>query len=474
MRFGARAGLCLFAVLVASSARADRVMVLELRGDAHGRLRAQIEQAVKRSKELELVPLSRVREVARGHGLSEAQLTTPSGVAVLAPALKVSIAVGGSVGSKFLVRLFDPAGQELWSRELPLRHGLLGADLARKLVKAIAAAAEQVHARPPPEEESAVEPVPLAPEEPPEAAPTPKPPVAIAPSPGNAPAPGNAPEPVSAPVAVSSEPAAEWAPRPPWLTLELAPTLSLRSYCATPGVSSCGQYDALDPSQKPPGGSVQFDAKVPYLGVRLGLDLFPLTGFEAGLAGLGLVANYHLGLVRTDVTLVGEGGSTPVKTVRSIDHSWQLALAYRRFFDRADRLVGWYGVRAGLGRRSFDVDNSVAAVLPGSHRTYPVIAADLRYPFHRRFSLDASAELFPGASPGVNEIVPFGAKGSGFGFGGALGAAGEIKGRFGYLAHLRYTRYSDTFTGAGTQWPSGGVAAESYLVLEAGLTLAFQ
>ena len=55
----------------------------------------------------------------------------------------------------------------------------------------------------------------------------------------------------------------------------LAGTTTWRSQCLRPGVTNCKEYDL---AQTPPTGiSIDFTATVPYLGLSLNADVFPLA-----------------------------------------------------------------------------------------------------------------------------------------------------------------------------------------------------
>ena len=501
-------------LLLAHAAFAGRVVVLEIGGDRHGRLRAQIEQAVRRAHVLELVPLGTYLAAAKGHGISRARAMTPAGVRALSGPTGLTIAVGGSLGRTFFVRLFDPAGFELWSKQLPQRRGLISPQDAKRLAKAVEVAASQVTpaSRGGPDESS--EPAPLTSanpstpnpssdgalaygpdtEQPPAGntgpgnpaasnpvqtpSPTPEPQASSAtpPSGSTAPATPATTPPAEAPAATPlaeaapSEPAL---PGPHWLVVKVLGTTSFRSYCARPGVSACGEYDSLDASSRPPGGTVQFDPQVPYAGVDLGLEVFPFATLDNLARGFGLLAEYHRGFVRTNVALQGEGGSTPTSSTNSTDSGYDAELAWRYYFARGKGLVGYAGVRAGLRAYDFNVDASVAQVLPGSHRRSVVAGVDGAFPILRLLRIEGAAELLPGAHPGTDEVVSFGASGKGSGYALELGAGGDVYGPIGYFAHVRYAHFSDRFSGQGTLWPDGGAAQESYVTVLLGATFSF-
>lgn len=575
--------------LAATSAFAGRVVVLELPGDRHGRLRAQIEAAVRHTRVDPVVSLTTFRHAAAKEGLRGSRAMTPAAVKRVAGRLDLSIAVSGAMASAFYVRFLDRKGQELWSRKLRVRRGLVSRRDAARLAKAISAAVRQTEAaaaslgaasasaegpakpgRPkaltPPagvrsSTASASNPstptagpgtstaragsgalaatstpgapanasathrstTALAPE--PSASsraatadattgasiPTALPPSTVSVASGSAPsrrstatlAPGataashpSADDAAASPSAShavatatrgqSSSTATDTAaspdgdeapdqalPRLAWVKVLLLGSARYRSYCARPGVSRCGDYDAQALGDRSPGPTVDFSAQVPYGGFDLGLELFPLAQLSSPVRGLGLVGAYHRGFALIRVHPQAGTGETPDTEADASDTGYRLEAAFRWLFARGDSggLTGFVGARAGFVSRTFDVDSSVAAILPGAHHRGPTAAIDFSFPFARWLRAELSAELYPHLLPGADETVGFGSSGAGFGYGFQVGPAGQLWGPLGYSARVVYLHLTDTFEGQGVSWQGGGVTEEGDLSLQLGLTV---
>lgn len=135
-------------VLLATPAFAQKVVILEVDGDPQGRLRSQIEAAVKLAAVVEVVPLKAFKEAAAKKRLKGAAAMSPVAVGRVSRLLRLDAAVGGQVSEgTYTVLISDRAGEQLWTKELPVKRGLLSEDFAGKLARAIAAAAEQGAAR---------------------------------------------------------------------------------------------------------------------------------------------------------------------------------------------------------------------------------------------------------------------------------------------------------------------------------------
>jgi hypothetical protein len=143
--------LALFVVFASLSASAQKVVVLEIDGDPQGKLRTQIEAALREAAVVEVVPLKAFRDAAAKKKLKGAAAMTPVGVARAARVIKLDAAVGGEVAnSSYKVLIYDRYGGQLWTKELAVKKGALSDDFAGKLARAIAAAGEQGAAKTPP------------------------------------------------------------------------------------------------------------------------------------------------------------------------------------------------------------------------------------------------------------------------------------------------------------------------------------
>ncbi len=499
------------ALLLASPALAQRVVILEIEGDKGGKLRNQVESALKKADSVEVVSLDKYKAAASKKKLKGPSAMTPAALSRVAKGLKIDAGVGGEVGGKFEVQIWDSGGQQLWTKELKIKNGLLSADFAGKLAKAITAAAKSA---PKAEEEAEggeeeAKPPPKKDEEKPAAEETSAPP----------PPPRASDE--DREKRRSEEAAEEAAARnveperdqdleqegkkvknrigPKGVSIWLAGTTTWRYYCARPGVDSCGAYDRLVEQMQmtPPGDVVDFRPQVPYAGFNFQVELFPLAWFlDNFLQGIGVVGSFGLGFSLTRVTIQSPAGSTMPKEVVSTDRSWTAMLAYRFYFSfdstAKNPAVGYVGLRGGVAGRIFEIDAKAMVPLPGTNRLYPAIGIDFAIPIIRYFGVEGSASYFFSPRPGADEIAGYGdpvsgaaggATGTGFQLEG--GVAGTIWGPVGYRLSVRYTPFTDRYFGIGNKWtykyPDGteyqgakeGAAFESYITFIWGITASF-
>ncbi len=276
------------------------------------------------------------------------------------------------------------------------------------------------------------------------------------------------------------------AARPPLARLTLGGTTTWRSYCARPGVKSCGEYDRL-PANERLGDTVSYSSSVPYLGIAAELELQPLAQRESWVRGLGLALGYRRGFSSTNVTLVSDAGQSTTREVTATDSVLTAQAMYRYFFGMgaARERFGHAGLRAGLLTRAFDVDASAESFLTGTHRVFPAVGLEVSVPLVDWARLEGAGQFFMSPRPGKGlgggsgaldaELRDYGTAVSSFGWEAELGVAGDLWGPFGYSLRFRLTRFQDTFTGAGTRlgWDAGGVAAETYSSLHWGLTASY-
>ncbi len=503
-------------------AHAQKVVVFELGGDRKERLRIQVEDALRNANVVQLVSLKKFKEAAAKKKLKGSKAMTAAALKKLAKSFGLDAAVEGEVDGKFHVRILDASGEQLWSKDLPVKGGLLSADHARKLAKAIAAAAapnalaknkDEKEKQPAPEK--AKSPPVVTQADPEEAVPetrTPKSPkgtqtlpeidlskesaglseaeketrrnedlaeahtqTALTPMEGNPDA------------DLDTEPGHKVRIGPRLVTLQLGFVTTWRAYCSRPGLTSCRAYDALDAASRPKGDTVDFLPKAPYGGFAVGVEFFPFASFDSLLKGLGLLGGYHRGFSLTNVRVDTPTGGTSGTQVISIDEGFNAMAAFRYFFSYGDPrspLVGYVGLKGGFALRTFEVDINAQVPLPGSHRSYPAFGADVAIPLLRFLRLEGSASYFLNPKAGVDEIAGYGdltdatggATGSGFLFEGGFG--GELWGPIGYTARLRHARYTDRFFGKGQKWPCdasqcGGAAEETYTTVQLGVTASF-
>jgi hypothetical protein len=494
--------------LLSAPALAQRVVILEFEGDRNDHLRTQVENALKKANTVDLIPVARWKDLAGKKKLKGPQAMTAAAVAKLSRSAGVDAAVEGVLGDKFFVRILDSTGQELWSKELPMKKGMLSDDHAKKLAKAITAAAKTAPTSTREDEEKPPE------EKPPKVAEKPE-----ERDPDQPRRPGDMSDDErakrrqeeEAEAHSSSEVREPATPErdqdletegkkqkikigPKLVRVWLAGTTTWRSYCSRPGVNSCGQYDSTTP--KPDGVIVNFSPEVPYAGFSISAEAFPFTLVTDSWAqGFGLMGSFALGFSLTNVRVSSDAGMTPTKQVVSTDRSWSAQATYRYSFGLGsgkDTLVGFLGLRFGVASRVFEIDAKAEVALPGGYRLFPQFGIDGSLPLGTRFArLEAGFTYFISPKPGPDEIQGYGnfndptggATGSGFGF--EAGVAGEVWGPLGYMVKFHYSRFGDRFYGRGTQWtaPSvpdctnnplcGGAAEEVYFGVVWGVTASF-
>ncbi|HEX8701126.1 MAG TPA: hypothetical protein VF815_19935 [Myxococcaceae bacterium] len=450
--------LALVLVLASQGAMAQkratkpRVVVLDFDGDRRDSLRKQVEAALKKTKQVELVTPKRYLSVAGQAGLKAGAAQTPEGIAQVAPTLELDAIVTAKAGKSLSVRVLGSNGQELWTKTVKLQRGKLSASEARRLAAGIATTASTP---PPPAVAPPAEPTPPAepatppaskPEEtpppvatapptteppaatPPPAAATPPateppaatPPASSSPTAGATPAQGAPPtaalpsEPMKAPMPLedeshtSTEPFDEYASRaeleaqdrnryPPFVRLFVGGTTTWRGYCARPGVDSCGAFDRL-PEEQRVGDTIDFSSGVPYLGVVGNLELLPLARLDNRFVrGVGLGVGYQRGYSETRVKVTTPTGETPTRTVVATDTTMTAMLLYRYYFnmgtDSRPRL-GYGGLKGGVMSRAFDVDEDARAPLTGSHRLHPSVGLEFSIPLRRWLRVEGGGQFF--------------------------------------------------------------------------------
>ena len=523
--------------LAQKRASKPRVVVLDFDGDRRDTLRKQVEAALKKTKQVELVTPRRYQSAATQAGLKAAAAQTAEGVAQVAPKLDLDAIVTAKVGRSLALRVLGSNGQELWTKSVKLQRGKLSASDARRLAAGIATTAATPPpivappAEPPPPAEPATPPAPKpeetsppvavtppAPEPAPAKPPATEPPPAVAKAPepvspkaGPAPAKGGAPktrqpaEPLKAPMPLeaeshtSTEPFDEYASRaeleaqdryryPPLVRLFMGGTTTWRGYCARPGVDSCAQFDSL-PEEQRVGDTIDFSSGVPYLGLLGNLEVLPLARLNNRFVrGVGLGLGYQQGYSETRVKVTTPTGETPTRTVVATDTAISAMLLYRYYFnlgtDSRPRLA-YGGLKGGVLSRAFNVDDEARAPLTGSHRLHPAVGLEFSFPLRRWLRLEGGGQFFLNPRPGQSffedegvlelEVRELGQEVSGSGFSGELGVAGDFWGPLGYSVRFRYTSVKDAFTGDGAKfgWEQGGVAAEQHGDLIFGLTATY-
>lgn len=468
------------AVVLATQAFAQKVVILELDGDPQGKLRSQIEAAVKSAGVVELISLKAFKDAAAKRKLKGAAAMTPVGVARASRSLKLDAAVGGEVSEgSYKVLIYDRVGEQLWTKELPVKRGLLSDDFAGKLARAIAAAAEQGAAR-----------------------------ATTAASGGGEETGGGEGSPgldltqtdSGAPPedrdADLEEPTRRKQPARvpvPLFRVWVGGTTTWRSQCLRPGVTTCKEYDLAQ--TKPTGISIDFTATVPYLGLSLNAEVFPLARLDNRvLQGFGLLIGFQYGQSQTRIVEETPQGQGPDKTVKSDDVGFSAQLAWRYHFQMGygdPQPVAWVGLRGGLQSRSFLIDPTAGTSLPSSERVYPTglgfpsIGLDASVPLNKYLRFELVLAWFLNPRPAAEQIVGYGnlddptGGATATGLGVELGLAGDLWGPIGYVVRWRYQGFTDRYYGQGQKWTvcnelqCGGVGEESFHSIIWGITASY-
>ncbi len=507
-----------------------RVVVLEIDGDQNGKLRNQIELALQKTGTLAVISLDEFKGAAKSKKLNGAAAMTSIGVKRVGKQLKLDAAVSGEVGEKYKVQLYDRLGADLWTKELPVKKGLLSEDFAMKLTRAIAAAAEQGAAR--------VTDTGGADGETAGADPS----TSSSTGGGNTGVEidltGSTPEPtprsgrtviIPGSSSGSSTGMASSEDRdddldleaikkkrivgPRLITVSIAGATTWRSQCLRPGafirpgesalpdvppLTSCADWEKLAAELKPRGDRINFTSEVPYLGFQANLELFPLASLESRfINGLGVLAHVVYGSSLTTLREESSQGETQTQFT-SIDLGWAVQAAYRVHFAMGagePQGIGYAGIRGGLLSRNFNIDANAGVPLPSSQRVsptgfgFPVIGLDLAIPIVRFFRLEAGASLFFNPRLGDEQIVGFGNLSDpttglqSEGFGLDVGGSGDLVAlgptMLGWTLKARYLSFVDRFYGQGQKWTvcdpkqCGGLGEESYLTITWGVSLAY-
>ncbi|MCE9670329.1 hypothetical protein LY474_21245 [Myxococcus stipitatus] len=435
-----------------------RVVVLSVDGDKGGKLRAQLESSLRRSRKVKVSSLKQYGAIGKQGGLKGPVVFTEAALARAAPKLKLDGAVTGRVdGQALTLRVLDASGAVLAEQELSLTRGRLATAEGNAAALAVVGALRE----PPKIFEAPLSSEPLEPATPvaeapvKPAAPPPEPavetprspePVVVAERPAESPRPlppVEAPKPVEPkkeeprprPVeAVAIAPQPEGPPpmeadpeshtttdpflavgldtgsggtvgdepvRPALARLTVGGTTTWRKYCARPGVKSCGEFDKK-PEEEQLGDRSDYDSSVPYLGISAELELLPLARRTSAIRGLGVLLGYRRGYASTNVTLFNDVGQSVTREVVATDSVLTAQAMYRYFFGRGEsrHSLGYAGVKAGLLTRSFDVDESAESPLSSTHRLFPAVGLEVSVPLLSWVRLEGAGQVYIGPKPG--------------------------------------------------------------------------
>ncbi len=481
----------LLLALFATPVFAQKVVILEIDGDRQNKLRAQIERAVRDAGTVEVISLKTYRAAAKKRKMTGAAAMTSVGVARTARSLKFDVAVGGElVKGKYHVVIYDRAGEPLWLKTLALEGALLSDDFASKLARAIAAAGEQGAQKAQPEPEPEAE----------------EPEVGLDLSQTDASGQYGVVTVTGGRVEPEHRDEDLEGARPRTTTSDRVPVpifrlgvmaaTTFRSQCLRPGVKSCREYDSLQ--VKPVGGTVEFTARVPYWGLFLAGEVFPLARLDRLIAqGFGLLFSFQYGSSPTRIVEETPQGQGPEQTINNDDIGFMGQLTWRFHFQMGltpgggVQPLGWAGLRGGVATRSFIIDRTATVALPSSERgPHGVIGLDVAVPILQQLRPELAVNIFISPRPADDTIIGYGNLNDSTGgvisggFGLEAGLAGELLGSpggfmLGYTARWRFASYTDEFKGQGQKWTvcdetqCGGAGEEAYHSITFGLTAAF-
>lgn len=498
-----------------------RVVVLELDGDQNNKLRNQIEATMQKAGSVEVVGLDEFRSAAAKKKLNGAAAMTVIGIKRVGKQLKLDAAVAGEVGEKFKVLIYDRNGNELWTKELSIKRGMLTDDFAQKLNRAITAAAEQGAVKNAEAGNSGggdddgsgagsgsgsgsggggdVE-IDLTGDSRPVTTRTPSGRTIVTPGTGSGSSSGSGSDDRDTDLDLEHLRRSKRV-GPRIISFSIAGATTWRSQCLRPGseaLKSCADFDRLPEAQQPSGTTVTFTPQVPYLGFNLAAELFPLAMLESRfINGLGLVGSFGYGSSVTTINEQNPQGQTEEKQVASSDLGWVIQAAYRVHFAMGagePQGIGYVGLRGGFQSRNFNIDPTAGVPLPSSQRAplgigFGVIGLDVALPIVRFFRLELGGSIFFSPKPSEEQIVGFGnvADDTGgvlsSGFGLDVGASGDIVAlgpvMLGWTLKFRYQSYFDRYYGQGQKWTvcnmeqCGGLGEESYSTITWGASLSY-
>jgi hypothetical protein len=444
------AAVSLCVLLMSSWARAEQgVTVLELIGDRRDAVREQLERSLQ-AKGSEVVKGKLYETHARRLGFQGREAYTDAAVAALSRELGLAATVQGAVSGRTLtVKVVSTSGRLLGTESYPLKKGKLSQKDALRAAEAIlttlrGAAAEAI----PQESVEAAKPADALVSS---GAGTVEPTAKIEAVPAAPAVPGEDVSPVKAPAPMMG---------PRWVSVRLGGATTFRSYCAAPGIASCGQLES-QPEEDRPGNSLLFGTPSPYSGFSAELEVFPLARLgDTALKGLGVTAELSRRWPQVRVKGGGPGG-----TASAADMYGSLFGTYRLYFPlsfMATPLPAFVGLRAGGISHSFEMAEEYQALFPKTSRTHASVGADVSVTLARLARVEAGFLYFIRPQPGHEQKDRYGPEVSSSGFGFVVGVSGELFGPLDYSVRYRFQKYTDTFSGVGTDWTEGGISQESY------------
>ena len=412
------------------------------------RARSAIIKALGNTGSAEFLNWTTVVNRAKRQYVTGAALEKPAKVGPIVGKLGGDVVIFGRIDKKnrLTLRITDKKGTPLWRKTIPLKKGVLSPAMAKKFAAAILAAAQVTL-----QEKAVKRPSRRAPPVE-EAAPPPPPPRATLDSfddDGQSPPPRSAPAREGARLddgwdsghddAVRREDrrgssswdddGGEWKSRegerrsddnwkggassddssspaaydgdlgPQIVNVSADVSFTWRKYKFCNGVEKCGDVP-VDGA----GHSIDFGTSTPYLGFKLGLDLFPAARVSNRyLRGIGLVAGLRMNPgIKVTYSIGTDSEETELKG-KEIDFS--IDATYRFYYDLGFIRNGWVGLRLGYMRYGFTIDEN-PLFSSSSHGGFSM-AIDAGFPLARYLTLDLGFAFQPSTAPGDDERVFF-------------------------------------------------------------------
>ncbi|GEM_PF-1681571 len=175
-------------------------------------------------------------------------------------------------------------------------------------------------------------------------------------------------------------------------------SLTWRKYKFCNGVEKCG-----DTPVEGAGHSVDFSTSSPYLGFRLGLELFPAARVRNRyIRGIGLVGNLRMNPgIKVTYSLNGEDKTE----LNGKEVDFNIAATYRFYYHAGFIRNGWIGLELGYTRYGFTIDDN--PLFSSSTHGGFAIGLDAGFPLHRYVVFDLNFTFLPSTSPGDNERAFF-------------------------------------------------------------------
>lgn len=172
-----------------------------------------------------------------------------------------------------------------------------------------------------------------------------------------------------------------------------------RQYKFCNGVETCG-----DVPMDGAGQSIDFGTSTPYLGFKLGLELFPAARVSNRyLRGIGLIASLRMNPgIKVTYTLDSDAVPTELNG-KEIDFS--IDATYRFYYHLGTLRNAWIGLRLGYMSYDFTIDEN--PLFAGRSHSGFSMALDAGFPLARYFALNLGFAFQPSAAPGDDERAFF-------------------------------------------------------------------